>query len=505
MSAALCSGDAGALTNLGFLPSSVSILGLRADLAGDIGAVQFRAKCKCRLLYSLRSTACGGASGDSNSTRHARLIAAARQFDLIELEAEQDLVFPVLDGIEPARRVISWRGAAADATSLRTKFAAMARAPAALYLLESRARRFVETIAPLQFLSALGRRDVVAYDASPAGFWTRLIAPRLGAPIAFFDGDDDAQGTDISGVAALIEDYGLPALPPIRTLYGIVGRSVLRSRSPQLHNARCRADGRAALFLPFPAADFEEVHDALTAKVELARCGLALRGLTVTSPFKEAALAFASSWSPAALTAGAANLLVDRDGIWHADTTDPEGVMDGLARRRVPVRGTHTAVIGCGGAGRAVAAALSAGGAHVTLINRSLVTGRAAAARLGLPFLPLARLRPAKYALVVNATPVGADGVGALIDAHALDLAAVVVDLAYGRAATPLVAAARTRGLTVIDGLEVLSHQVEHQYARMAQAEEAQVKPRRANTRRRRHISPGRNYVASPVSGLESH
>ena len=131
--------------------------------------------------------------------------------------------------------------------------------------------------------------------------------------------------------------------------------------------------------------------------------------------------------------------------------------------------------------------------------------GRAAAARLGLPFLSLARLDPAKYALVVNATPVGADGVGALIDADALDPEAVVVDLAYGRAATPLTVAAGARGLTVIDGLEVLSHQVEHQYARMAQTENAPAKPRPANRRRHRVISPERNYVTSPIDGLESH
>jgi 3-dehydroquinate dehydratase/shikimate dehydrogenase len=474
-------------------------------LAGDIDPGHLRAECKCRLLYNLRSTAFGGTSSDSNGARHARLIAAARQFDLIELEAEHDLVPSVLDVIEPSRRFVSWRGPATDAASLRAIFDAMARACAALYLLESRGSRFFETIAPLQFLSSLGRRDVVAYDASPVGFWTRLIAPRLGAPLVFFEGGEDSHGIDTSAIAAMVEGYGLPALSPIRTLYGIVGRSVLRSRSPHLHNARYRADGRAALFVPFPATDFEEIRDALTANAALARCGLSLRGLTVTAPFKEAALAFARSWSPAALTAGAANLLVCRDGIWHADTTDPQGVMDALARAGAPVRDATTAVIGCGGAGRAAAAALRAAGARVTLINRSVATGRAAAARLDLPFLPLSRLRPAEYALIVNATPVGADGVGTVVDPCVLDEAAIVVDLAYGQAVTPLVAGARERGLTVIDGFDVLSHQVEHQYARMAEAEDAPAPARRANIRHRRHHSPNHRYAAPSVTRLESH
>src|ERR1700758_1710377 len=125
VSVALCSGDAGALTKLPSVPSPVSILGLHADSAGDIKAAQLRAKCKCRLLYSLRSTALGGESSNSDHIRQARLIAAARECDLIELEVERDLVPHVLGAIEPARRLVSWRGAAADAASLRAMFVEM--------------------------------------------------------------------------------------------------------------------------------------------------------------------------------------------------------------------------------------------------------------------------------------------------------------------------------------------------------------------------------------------
>jgi 3-dehydroquinate dehydratase/shikimate dehydrogenase len=472
------SGDPGALTKLRTLPPAVSTLCWRADLGDDIDAARLRANCNCRLLYSLRSAIFGGTWNDSDNIRHRRLIAAAGQFDLIELEVERDLVPQVLGAIEPARRLVCWRGAAPDAASLRLIFAGMARIDAALYVLEARGRRFIETFAPLHFLSALGRRDVIAYDGTSAGFWTRLIAPRLGAPLVFLDGGEDAGGSDISTLTALIEDYGLPALSPVRSLYGIVGRSVMRSRSPRLHNARYRAEGRAAIFLPFPTPDFVDIREGMTAVKELAQIGLSLRGLTVTAPFKEAALALADGHSTPAATAGAANLLVRRNGAWQADTTDPQGVLDALVCRRTPLHSTAVAVLGCGGAGRAVAAGLSKAGAHVTLVNRSVAAGRRAAGRLGLPFLPLERLRPADYALVVNATPVGADGMSALIDANALHATAVVVDLAYGRDVTPLVAAARARGLTTVDGLEILSHQVQHQYERMAEAEDVSILPR---------------------------
>jgi 3-dehydroquinate dehydratase/shikimate dehydrogenase len=465
---------ASSATALRDLPSGVSAIRLRAGPADDVDPARVRDYCGRPLIYQLRR----GTDGGSDETRQRRLHDAARSFDIIELDAECDLVPHLLAAIAPSRRLISWHGAASDATSLARRFAAMAQVPAALYVLAPRARRFPETIAPLRLLSALARRDVVAYDASAAGFWTRVLAPRLGAPSVFADADQPGAELDPDTIAALIDDYDLAASAPVTALYGIVGRSVLRSLSPRLHNARYRADGRAALFVPIPALDIADVCDDPIVLEELAQLNLSLCGLTVTAPFKEAALALAQSRSAPAAIAGSANLLIRRDGGWHAETTDPQGVLDALAARGLPLRRLAAVVIGCGGAGCAIAAALRDAGAVVTLANRSARAGRAAGRRLGLRYVPLARLRPARYALLVNATPVGTDGVSSLVDPQALDANAIVVDLGYGRRITPLVAGARARGLTAIDGLEVLDHQVRHQYERMAQVDDPRDAPR---------------------------
>ena len=310
-----------------------------------------------------------------------------------------------------------------------------------------------------------------------------MTAPRLGAPAVFVDVDEPTAPLDSDAISALIDDYGLhdlPASAPITTLYGIVGPTVRRSLSPRLHNARYRADGRAAMFVPITTPELADVCDSPTVLDSLARLNLSLRGLTVMAPFKEVALALAHSRSTPAAIAGSANLLLRRDDGWHAETTDPQGVLDGLSARQVSLRRLAAAVIGCGGAGRAIVAALRDAGAIVTLVNRSPRAGRAAARNFGVRFVPLARLRPARYALLVNATPVGTDGVSSLVDPQALDANAIVIDLGYGRSVTPLVAGARARGLTVFDGLEVLDHQVRRQYARMAQVGDARDLPRDA-------------------------
>ncbi len=263
-------------------------------------------------------------------------------------------------------------------------------------------------------------------------------------------------------MAQLVSDYGLPALPELRELFGIVGRTVGKSLSPRLHNAAYRALGLPALYLPFPAEAFDSFWTALVAGIE--RLGWPLSGLTVTSPYKEAALAAAGEASPLARRASSANTLLRRNGAWLADTADAEGVVKALARRGVPLAGTKAAVVGCGGAGRAAAAGLQRAGAGVTLVNRGVERGSYAARLLGLPFIPLADFDARAFPLVVHATPLAA---GSPFPVEDLRDDGVVLELVYGAAPTPLMTAARKRGSVAIDGREVLLVEARRQFRMM--------------------------------------
>src|SRR6185295_13442370 len=98
----------------------------------------------------------------------------------------------------------------------------------------------------------------------------------------------------------------------------------------------------------------------------------------------------------------------------------------------------RAAVIGCGGAGRAIAAALVQSGAGVTLINRGAERGQHASELLGLPYLPLLDFNADGYDIVVNATPVGRDSDDVPFDLESLNDDVVVIDLVYGARPTPL-------------------------------------------------------------------
>jgi len=359
----------------------------------------------------------------------------------------------------PARkRLISWRAPAQAASRLKSLFEETA-VPAHSYCMISNAATTSDGLQPLLLLNELQRRDLTAFSEGPCGLWSRLLAPYLGAPFLFGQVNDNGRlGGELS-VHQFVADYGFPALRPVRKVFGMVGNRIFQSPSPRLHNAAYRALNYPALFLPFHVESFQEFWRELVESPAFCRLGIPIGGFVMVSPHKEAALAVAAHASEMARKAGATNVMVCRNSLWEAHTTDPESIS------AIPRDGTlKAAVIGCGGAGRAVAAALQQAGVEVTLVNRGRERGVYASGLLGLPFMLLSEFLGRNYNLLVNATPVGKNNDCLPFDVDSLNRNTTVVDLAYGAKPTPLVAAVVARGGTAIDGFDVLLTQVRKQF-----------------------------------------
>ena len=434
---------------------------MRADLAGDLDARELREHFGGALTYSLRSTNAGGAGDASPEERRARLLAAAADYDLIEIEHPGDAVRELLDRVPPEKRLIAWRGTAAGLEQLRSRFALVAETAARRYQLAVDATTIEQTIAPLQLLERLARSDVTAHATGPEGTWTRLLASRLGAPVVH--GTVSATGLDgMLSVDRLQHDYGLPVLGNLRDLYGIVGGSVSYSLAPRVFNRGFRALGLPALCLPFSTPDFDRFFRGVV-ETGLPALGAPPRGLTVVTPHKEAALTVASLTTRRAGEAGAANSLVRAGSAWQAATTT--AIRDALKEAGFGAAGRRAAVVGCGGAGRTVAGELKELGASVTLVNRGQARGDYASGLLGLPWVHLGSFDPGGYEILVNATPLSERSP---VDVGALGDDAAIVDLVYtpsGR--TALMTAARARGLVAIGGRRVLAGEAARQYQLM--------------------------------------
>lgn len=245
-------------------------------------------------------------------------------------------------------------------------------------------------------------------------------------------------------------------------LAGVVGWPVGHSRSPRLHGHWLARHGIAGHYVPIALrpADFERGLRSLPL--------LGFRGVNVTIPHKEAALALATDVSDVAREIGAANTLTfGPDGAIHADNTDGYGFAANL-RQEAPgweAAAGPALVLGAGGAARAVIAALLAAGCpEVRIANRTLARAEALRAAFGGRVAAVAwddrEAAVHGAATIVNTTSLGMAGAPELpFDLAAADPAALVTDIVYGAEPTPFVAAARARGLVAVDGIGMLLHQ----------------------------------------------
>ena len=245
-------------------------------------------------------------------------------------------------------------------------------------------------------------------------------------------------------------------------LAGVFGWPIGHSRSPRLHGHWLRRYGIDGHYIPLglPPGAFAEGLSAVRT--------LGFRGVNVTIPHKEAALALATEASPLATEIGAANTLTFRaDGSIHADNTDGYGFIANL-RQRAPAwtaAAGPALVLGAGGSARAVVAALLAEGApEVRVAGRTRPRAEALRAHFGPRIVVLdwqeAAAAAAGSATIVNATPLGMAGSGDLpLPLDAVPATAVVTDLVYGGEPTPFVAEARRLGLVAVDGIGMLLHQ----------------------------------------------
>jgi 3-dehydroquinate dehydratase/shikimate dehydrogenase len=436
------------------LADRADCLEVRADLVGDLDVHWLRQQFPRTLVYALRSVEAGGQFRGDRAERHARLAAAARHYDQVDLESATDLTPELLAAVPAGRRRLSRHvgrlGAAAGLSELTAVLDRMTATPAALYVLSIDADTAENAVVVVSLLAAARRSDLTAYATGLAGLFTRILAPRLGAPVVFADFGSGAQD-GLPTLGELQTDYGFPELAPVRCLYGIVSPSLRPAAWTRLHNRAYRILGLRAIFLPFATQDLQRFWRTVIPALDAVN--LPLQGMTVTTPFKECVLDLVERTTAAATQCGAGNIALREGHEWFADATDIS-VVSALAAMGVALNGRRAAVVGCGAAGRNIAAALTLLGAKVVLVNRNEARGRFAAQLLGLPFVPLAEFSPAGFALLVHATPVTDRLLVPLTD---MSSDAAVLEMVPANTTSPLIAAARARGLVTVDGWQVLA------------------------------------------------
>jgi len=235
--------------------------------------------------------------------------------------------------------------------------------------------------------------------------------------------------------------------------YAVIGHPVDQSLSPELHMAWFRAAELPGAYEKVDITPEELIRRAPSLPFEFA-------GINVTMPHKQTILGFVDRVDAHAEAAGAANILYrDQQSAWTAGNTDGAGFLRALEQRLgEPTTGKDVAILGAGGAARAIGASLAGTGlASLVFINRNLQNAQKVCAAVG--GTSVAELKTdvlehleVSVDLLVNTLPPAANPELAALDIDPLPGHAVVTDINYQQQHPPLLRRADSAGLLALDG-----------------------------------------------------
>ena len=317
--------------------------------------------------------------------------------------------------------------------------------------------------------------DAIVLCMGQGGLISRILAKKLGGLLTFASIDESsATAPGQLTIEQLRKLYCWESTNTETELYGVIGWPVGHSLSPAIHNAGFKQIGANKLYVPLLIEGGRDEFCRFMDNI-LSRPWLGFRGVSITIPHKENALAFVKAngghVGPVVEKIGALNtLLIDSDGKLRAYNTDLDGALNAITSKmgisRAEFRDMPVAVIGAGGVARTIVAGLSDAGAAVKIYNRTVDRAEKVAAEFGCSFASLDALPGVDAKLVVNCTSIG---MHPNVDATVLpkeyikqDMA--VFDTVYNPQETLLLKHAREVGATTIEGLSMFINQAVVQF-----------------------------------------
>jgi 3-dehydroquinate dehydratase/shikimate dehydrogenase len=364
---------------------------------------------------------------------------------------------------------------------LLRKLQAMVHQPACRVVkLAWRARSLRDNLEAFEIIAS-GYKPSIALCMGEFGLLSRVLARKFGALLTFAGLDDQTlTAPGQVGVQTMKSLYRWDALGADTAVYGVIGWPVAHSMSPAIHNAAFDAVGHPGVYLPLPIpAEYEHFKATMTALLD--DQSLDFRGASVTIPHKEHLLRLGkrrgARIEKLAERIGAANtLVVGRQGALDIFNTDYAAALDAVCHAmnltRKQLKDRRVAVIGAGGAARAIVAGFAHHGATVVIHNRTAAKARALAREFDsraakVVAAPMANLCKSCCEIYVNCTPIGMHpdvDATPMPELPASMRGSVVFDTIYNPLRTRLLAEAKRAGATVVSGVEMFVRQAAGQF-----------------------------------------
>ncbi|RME53252.1 MAG: type I 3-dehydroquinate dehydratase [Deltaproteobacteria bacterium] len=395
----------------------------------------------------------GGGFDGEETQRVEHLVAAARagvRYVDIEWRAAPEIRRRLFRHLHPYRRILSCHTDGASAVRLLPE-------------MEGEPVGGIKLVVPVEGggdLLELGRlrseKLLFLMGSGELGRVTRLAYPLFGSRGTFVTSTPEAATDAAQPSAQEILDFGLREVSPETRWIGMLcGRRARTSRGVRIYNPLLREKGFDVRYIQLPIDDLE--HSAA-----LLRSGRFL-GASVTIPHKEQILPLLDRVGVEAREIGAVNTIVVDGETLVGENTDAVGFLAALGRHCDPA-GATAAVLGAGGAARAIVHALLSAGANVKLFNRSEARRKELSRAFGVAAAPLEEAKEGAWNLLVSTIPESAVAASLLPASPLTDK--TVFDITLSEWESPLVREARARGASVIRGIEMWAFQGREQLRR---------------------------------------
>jgi len=240
-------------------------------------------------------------------------------------------------------------------------------------------------------------------------------------------------------------------------VFAVMGNPVSHSLSPVMFNRAFSETGYNGVYVAFKVT---AIGDGISAMRSLG-----IKGASITIPHKVSIRGFLDELDPMAESIGAVNTVINHGGRLKGYNSDCLGAVKAL-EEVTPLEGKQVAIIGAGGAARAIGFGVKSRGAGLTLINRSISKGEKLATALEADFIPISELRSLPFDILIQTTSVGMTPHihQSPVPAALLTPDLLVMDIVYAPLKTRLLIDAEKAGCRTINGLSMFIHQAAFQF-----------------------------------------
>lgn len=447
------------------------IIELRFDYIKNPDVKQLLKRCTKPVIVTNRPLREGGRFEGSDEDR-VSFLKAAIELQASYIDIEHDSIQYLRDAVRhiPASKtkyIISYHNFYDTPGNLIGIYQKIRQDNPDIIKIVTYAKTITDTIRVYQLLQQ-STVPTISFCMGEYGVISRILYKKFGSYLTFASlrlGKESAPG-QIS-IHELLHTYHVRMQDRQTSIYGLIGNPVSHSISPAIHNALFKEMGLNNVYVPFKvdnAGDFIEQFKRLDVK-----------GCSVTIPHKESVIKYLDEIDPMAEKIGAVNTIVNRNGKLFGFNTDAEAAIKtlesvnqipGITERNGNLCGKRIALLGAGGAARAIAYGLKDRGACITIFNRNPDRARLLADEVGCSFRALNDLRSAEADIIVNATPVGMfPSINETpVDKDMLRSNMIVFDTIYNPIETKLLSDAREQGCRIVGGLPMFVRQAAAQF-----------------------------------------